>query len=322
MTTIDRPCTVQPTLLDLGSVLARIDVTARPQGILHRDMDRGVAQTGYCTSPIPHTAALAADLKWMKAALASPQVTCIFTSRAIVDLTEPTDLVGHTAIVLFEDPATAFYALHNSAVHADTYGFLAAGEPAVIPSSCRIHATAVVEDGCVIEDGVTVGPHSILKSGTIVGAGSTIQDHCIVGADGLFSKFSGGKRYHVDHFGGVNVGPNCVLHSGVHVSRSVNFRQVTQVAADVACGPGANLGHDCRIGPRTTVSARAMVLGRASVGADCWLGAGAIVSNDCAVGDGARVMLGSVVIRNVAAGADVSGNFARPHHQNLRELLG
>jgi UDP-3-O-[3-hydroxymyristoyl] glucosamine N-acyltransferase len=58
-----------------------------------------------------------------------------------------------------------------------------------------------------------------------------------------------------------------------------------------------------------------------TIGEECWIGACSTVSNPVSVGGGSKVRLGAVVVEDLEPHSDVSGNYARPHRQFLKEYM-
>ena len=311
-------------LLKIDELVEKIEPLGSLVEVQNPDCDRGSAQTGFCYSRIPHTVTLAADFKWLDMALQSPYISCIITGSEVTDLLNQKDSMIQDIkkpILVYQNPKDSYYHLHNLELHQYTYETGLREERGYISPTAKIHPTAVIEDEVFIGDNVAIGPLTIIRRGTRIGKGSTIDEHCTIGSEGLFTKTIGGMRQHIKHYGGVHIGKNCIIHAGVNVSRSVNFNATTILEDDVDCGIQTNVAHDSFIGSGTTLSSKVVLAGRVYVESNCWIGAGSVLSNGIHVGKNSRVRIGSVVVSDLQENSDVSGNFARPHHESLRTFL-
>jgi UDP-3-O-[3-hydroxymyristoyl] glucosamine N-acyltransferase len=311
-------------LLNIDDLVKKIEILELPLKVINPDVGKGVAQTGFCYSTIPYTLTLAADFQWMQIALQCPEISCIITGLEVAELLDREDSTIQTlekTILVYENPRDTYYHLHNLEIHKHSYeNFLSKTKGYISPKS-KIHPTAFIEEEVFIGDNVVIGPLTTIRRGTRIDEETTIDEHCTIGSEGLFTKTIAGVRHHIKHFGGVHIGKNCMIHAGVNISRSVNFLAATTLEDNVDCGIHTNVAHDSFVGSRSTLSSQVVLAGRVYVGSNCWIGASAVLSNGIRVGKNSRVRLGSVVINDLPEESDVSGNFARSHHESLRNFL-
>lgn len=308
-------------ILNIQDIIKIIEPFASPMDIIPSNNYLGVTHTGFCNSNIPHTITLAANLKWAKIALESTFVSCILLNSEVANLIKQKNIPIDKPLLIYESPQESYYFLHNQAIHKLTYRKYFQKSNTFVSSSAKIHETAIIEENVFIEDDVEIGAYAIIKSGTFIGKGTSIYDQCILGGEGLFSKKIGSRKKHLKHFGTIRVGQYCVIHEGANILRAVNFGSHTLLEDEVDCGVCSNVGHGVTVRQGTTLSSHVILAGRAEIGKNCWIGAGAMISNGLKIGDNSQVRLGSVVIKDLPNDSDVSGNFARPHHQNLRQSL-
>lgn len=282
--------------------------------------DCAVRRTGFCMTEIPQTLVLAASLKWLRMAMESPHVAGIITTAAVLKAARQQPQ-PHQGIITCEQADELFYFLHNQALHERIPGNNPADLFLTIPASARVHSSAVLVGDVVLAEGVSVGPGCVILGPARIGPDTVIEANCSIGGDGVFRKSVFGRSEHIRHYGGVRIGANCHIHATVAIAKGVNVGESTHVGDDVTIGPHSIVGHDCRVADRTVIAARGSILGRVTIGEDCWIGAGAIVSNPVSVGSGSKVRLGAVVVDDLEPDSDVSGNFARPHSQFLKEYL-
>jgi UDP-3-O-[3-hydroxymyristoyl] glucosamine N-acyltransferase len=305
-------------LLSVEQLLKMATPIAKLSRLLHADSDLGTAQTGFCYANLPHTAVLAMNRRWLKMASTSGCVSCILTTPEAYrilgeELGKPT--------LLLENADETFYYLHNQAIHEQTYPKGAWERTPRIAATASVDETAIVRGDVAVEDGVVIGPYSVVSGPARLGRDTVVHEHCTIGTPGLFTKKIAGQMRHVRHYGGVSVGERCQILAGANLARSAHLGCETTIEDEVSIGIRAAVGHDVTIGRETVVSTCAVISGRARVGRGCWIGAGALVSNSVAVGDRAKIRIGAAVIRDISEDADVSGNFARPHHETLKALL-
>ncbi len=306
------------TLLSTDDLVQLIADVASPSEVLNVSSDLGSAQTGFCYSSIPNTVALAANIEWLTLANESPCISCIITSSDIMKLSG--DALNKPVLV-YKNAAESFYVLHNRAIHKRTYESKNWQPIQHIASSANIDDTTVMKGSVTIGENVAIGPQCVVHGPVIIGNNTAIHEHCTIGSEGLFSKRIAGCLQHMSHYGGVSIGNDCQIHTGVNISRSVHFGGSSTLENEVSIGIHANVGHDSVIGRATTLSSKAILLGRVRIGANCWIGASAMVSNGIVVGEGSNVRLGAVVVQDLGPNSDVSGNFAQPHHKRLRAML-
>lgn len=190
-----------------------------------------------------------------------------------------------------------------------------------IHDSAVIDASAVLRGRVRIESGVQIGPRVVIDGPAVVRADARVDAGAILGCDGLYAKTLRGRRLHMPHFGGVDIGEQACVHAGAVVVRSAIRGEATRVGNAAHVGIMANVGHDAEIGDAATLSSHCVIAGRARIGKHAWVGASATVSNAIRIGEHARVRIGAVVIRDVPPGASVSGNFAIDHARTLRNYL-
>jgi UDP-3-O-[3-hydroxymyristoyl] glucosamine N-acyltransferase len=273
-------------------------------------------RTSFTWTEIPNTLCLATSKKYFSEALLNNNIKGI-----IVPPTAVHDTVSHKAVVVSEKADELFYFIHNKKIHEIN------GEPVTflrktgIAPSATISPSAIVGTHVSIGENVIIHDYSIILDNTIIKNNSVIYQNVTIGTQGLFTKRISGKSTHLEHFGGVEIGENCVIHAGTNIPRSVNFGEYTKIGDNVHIGAHSNIGHDSIVGNNCDISAKVLLSGRVKIGSHCWIGAGVLISNSVNVGDRASIKIGSVVIRDVPAGTSVSGNFAIRHEKNLRAFL-
>ena len=284
--------------------------------VLQAEAAANLRRTGFIWSERPYTLCLAANRQYIAQALDNDNISGLITHSRFID-----KLAGHEhkMVICCDEPAELFYAVHNLAIHKP---FI---EPVTtessIASNAQIAPSAIIHEGVTIGERVTIHDGVIILPRTVIREGSEIHPGVTLGTTGFFSKSIFGKKTQVDHFGGVSIGSNCIIHSRSNISRSVNHDEWTLIADNVHMGIGVNIAHDCKVDEDADISARVVLAGRVKVGRRCWIGAGVLVSNALTIGDDAEIKIGSVVVSDVEPATVVSGNFAVNHKQQLKAYL-
>lgn len=275
-----------------------------------RDALAAARQTGFVWTRQPGVVCLAADRRYLAMALDNPSVVAIVVPAALADAD-----AGGRALVVAERPDELYHHLHATQRFAET-----AAQAQVDPAA-TVDPSAVLRGDVRIGAGTRVGPRAVIDGPVRIGSDVRIDAGAIVGCDGLYAKGVAGKRLHMPHFGGVDIGDEACIHAGAVVVRSAIRGEATRVGRAVHLGVMCNIGHDVEVGDGATISSNVVVAGRARIGARAWIGASATISNMVRIGDDAEVRIGAVVIRDVRDRGDVSGNFARNHAGNIKRYL-
>ncbi len=296
---------------DIRTVLAQAGQAFGAIEIRNASALEDVRQTGFTWTRQVGIVCLAVNREYFAQALENPCACAIIAPVSAVGDTR----IANKAVILSDRAEELYLYLHASQTPNDDQ------VSPEIDHSAVVDKTAVITGSVRVEAGVRVGPRVVINGPAVVRRDSCIDAGAIVGCDGLYAKTIRGKRVHVPHFGGVEIGECAYLHAGAVVVRPAIRGEVTGIGAGAHIGVMANIGHDAQIGEAATLSSHCVIAGRARIGAHAWIGASATVSNAVRVGEHARVRLGAVVIRNVPSGGDVSGNFAIEHARTLRNYL-
>jgi UDP-3-O-[3-hydroxymyristoyl] glucosamine N-acyltransferase len=270
-------------------------------------------RTSFTWSELPNTLCLATDKEYFQEALDNNNIRGIVTTPVIISQKE-----FGKAVIVSEKASELFYFLHNMRIH-DLHE-----SP---KKEHGIHPSSTISDDTTIGENVLIGKNVVIHDGCIVLDNTIIRDNSVlyhnvtIGTQGFFSKIILGKKTHIEHFGGVKIGENCIVHTGTNISRSVNSDEYTEIGNNVHIGIHSNIGHDCKIEENCDISAKVFLSGKVKIGTGCWIGASVAISNSVSVGANASIKIGSVVIDDIQTGHSVSGNFAYDHARNLKEFL-
>ena len=274
-------------------------------------------RTAFTWTDLPDALCLALNKEYFRQAIKNKNVKGIIAPPTAVVYNKPFE----KAVVLCKKADELFYFLHNKRIHEIKPRFDSSMHKTMIAASAQISSTSILGNNVSIGENVVIHDGCIILDNTIINKNCVIYDNVTVGTEGFFSKNILGKKTHVDHFGGVKIGENCIIHTGTNISRSANFGEYTTLGDNVHVGIHTNIGHDCNVGNNCDISAKVLLSGRVKIGCNCWIGAAAVISNAISVGDNASIKIGAVVIENVTPGESVSGNFAIKHNRNLKSFL-
>lgn len=268
-------------------------------------------QTGFVWTTQPGTVCLAMNRRYVKQALDNDQVCAII---ATPEAMARDSALGKTVILSAKADELYHY------LHAEQTAPLVT-QPSVLPTTARIDESAILRGDVIVEDDVVIGPHVTISGPARIGRGTQIEAGAIIGCDGLYAKVVRGRKLHLPHFGGVDIGEYTHIHAGAVLVRSAIRGESTLIGDRVHIGVMTNIGHDAQIDADATLSSNCVIAGRARIGKRAWIGASVSVSNMIRVGDDAHVHIGAVVVRDVPADAKVSGNFAVPHAKTVTRLM-
>lgn len=271
--------------------------------------------TAFTWTKRPNSICLAMGKDYLRAAINNPNIQGVVTSPQLI-ARENTEVPK--CIILLEHPDQFFYYLHNAKLHEY---FSPVPFESFIDPSAQISSRAIVSKNVRIGAGTVIHDGAIILDNTVVGCNSVIYQNVTIGTMGFFSKNVLGKKIQIEHFGGVEIGDNCIIHAGSNLSRAVNYGEYTTLGNNSHIGIHANIAHDCQIGESCDISAKVCLAGRVQVGNNVWIGASATISNGVQIESNAAIKIGSVVISDVKQRQVVSGNFAINHQKHLREFL-
>lgn len=272
-------------------------------------------RTAFCWTQQSNSLCLAMDKTYLHMAMKNPNIMGISTLPSLAS-NETWDIPK--CIFVLEEPAQFFYYVHNAKLHESL-----ACQPfdSFIHPSAKISPRAIIAPQVYIAENVQIHDGAVILNHTVIGKDSIIYENVTVGTEGFFSKMVLGEKIHIEHFGGVKIGENCILHAGCNISRAVHWGEYTTLGDHSHIGIQTNIAHDCQIGEHCNISAKVCFSGRVRVGHHVWIGAGAVLSNGVHIHDQSEVKIGAVVINDVPAQAVVSGNFASSHKKRLRDYV-
>ena len=252
------------------------------------------------------------DEKYYKEIENNRSITCIVTTDEVAKKIEK-DKYG---IIISENPRKDFFELHNKLVKEDFYFTKKENkisEKAVISEKATIgEYNVIIEEDVIIESNVTIYENVTIKRGSIIRSGTRI------GGNGFeFSRF-GKEVLSVEFAGDVFVDENVEIQNNTCVDRGVFDR--TYLGKNVKVDNLVHIAHDVKVGDNTLVVACTLIGGRTRIGKNSYLGPNCTVKNGLVLGENSKVSMGAVVTKNVKDNEIVTGNFAIPHEQFIKNL--
>lgn len=197
-------------------------------------------------------------------------------------------------VLVHEDPLRAFWRVHLHLVReTDFYGR---------PAS-NIHPSARVDSRAVIHEGVTIGPEcsveafAVLYPGTVLGSRVTIGNHSVIGREGFESMKLDDVQRHIDHAGGVVIGDDVGIMSGVHVDRAI--WGVTKIGRGTQIDNMSHVAHGCVLGDNNVLAAAVIIGGVVKVGADNFFGMNCTIKHNISIGSRCRIAMGAAVTNSL-----------------------
>lgn len=269
------------------------------------------AQLGLVNSKMPNTLSFLDDERFSGQLLGNPNIAGVIVTPAVAARLRH-DEAG-CAIIEHEDPRWAYYSLYNH---------LAAGNqvdrPSIIAPDAIIHARAFISSvNVTLGAGCIVGANVSILRGQI-GERCEFQAGAVVGSEGFEFKRTSRGILPVQHDGDVIIGDDVHVGANSCVDRGFIHRH-TVIGAQTKIDNLVHIGHSAHIGERCLIAACAQI-GAVDMADDVWVGPSVNLLSGQQIGAKASVTVGSVVTRDVPPGGRVTGNFAIPHDQFLRNL--
>ena len=252
------------------------------------------------------------DEKYYKEIQNNKSISCIVTTEEVAKKIEKREY----GIILSKNPRKDFFELHNKLVKEDFYFTKRENKisgKAYISEKANIGGyNIIIEDDVIIESDVTIYENVTIKKGAIIRSGSRI------GGNGFeFSRF-GEEVLSISFAGDVLIEENVEIQNNTCIDRGVFDR--TYLGKNVKVDNLVHIAHDVKIGDNTLVVACTLIGGRTKIGKNSYLGPNCTVKNGLILGKNSKVSMGAVVTKNVKNNEVVTGNFAIPHEQFIKNL--
>ena len=252
------------------------------------------------------------DEKYYKEIENNKSITCIVTTDEVAQKIEK-DKYG---IIISNNPRKDFFELHNKLVKEDFYFTKRdnqISEKAYISEKANIGKyNIIIEDNIIIEAGVTIYENVTIRRGT------TIKSGTILGADGFQYVRDREEIIKVEPAGELEIAENVVIHNNSVIDKGIFGK--TFIGENTKIYNLVHVAHDSKIGKNVFLTAGVIVCGRVKIGDNSYLGPNCTIKNGLFLDKNSKVSMGAVVTKNVKDNEVVTGNFAIPHEQFIKNL--
>ena len=252
------------------------------------------------------------DEKYYKEIENNKSVTCIITTKEVLE-----KIKGNKyGIILSENPRKDFFELHNKLVKENFYfskNENKISKKAKISKNANIgEYNIIIEDNVIIEAGVTIYENVTIKKGTIIKSGT------ILGAEGFQYVRNKDDIIKVEPAGELEIAENVVIHNNSVIDKGIFGK--TFIGGNTKIYNLVHIAHDSKIGKNVFLTAGVIVCGRVKIGDNSYLGPNCTIKNGLILGENSKVSMGAVVTKDVKDNEVVTGNFAIPHEQFIKNL--
>ena len=252
------------------------------------------------------------DEKYYKEIENNKSITCIVTTDEVAQKIEK-DKYG---IIISNNPRKDFFELHNKLVKEDFYFTKRdnqISEKAYISEKANIGKyNIIIEDNIIIEAGVTIYENVTIRRGT------TIKSGTILGADGFQYVRDREEIIKVEPAGELEIAENVVIHNNSVIDKGIFGK--TFIGENTKIYNLVHVAHDSKIGKNVFLTAGVIVCGRVKIGDNSYLGPNCTIKNGLFLDKNSKVSMGAVVTKNVKDNEVVTGKFAIPHEQFIKNL--
>lgn len=199
------------------------------------------------------------------------------------------------------------------------------GPFAVIEAEAEIGPRTRIGPHVVIGKGARIGADCRLDPGVVVyrdcvvGDRATLFSGAVIGCDGFGFEVWKNAVHRMNHVG------NTVIGNDVEIGAQTCVDRATTGSTSVGHGSKLDnlvqIGHNVQIGRSTLIAAMAGIAGSCKIGNGVVMGGRVMMPDHAEVGDGARLAGNTGVWKKVPPGVTWSGNPARDHRTEMRELV-
>lgn len=252
------------------------------------------------------------DEKYYKEIENNKSISCIVTTDEVAQKIEK----GKYGIIITQNPRKDFFELHNKLVKENFYFTKKENkisEKACISKKANIgEYNIIIEDDVIIESDVTIYENVTIKKGSIIHSGTRI------GGNGFeFSRF-GDEVLSILSGGSLLIDENVEIQNNCCVDKGIFGR--TYLGKNVKLDNLVHVGHDVIIHDNVFLTAGVILAGRVKIKDNSYLGPNCTIKNGLVLGKNSKISMGSVVTKDVKDNEVVTGNFAIPHEQFIKNL--
>lgn len=252
-----------------------------------------------------------------------------------------TDGPQSTALIAVDNPSLAFAVLvkHFAAsVSEFTPGIdpLAHIAPTAIldPTTCRLHAGAVVQAGAILGDGCEIGSNAVIGENARLGrdcrimANAVVRERCIlgdrvilqpgavIGSDGYGYELADGRHVKIDQVGIVEIHDDVEVGANSTIDRA-RFGK-TIIGEGTKIDNLVQIGHNCVVGKHCLIVSQAGLAGSTTLGDYVTVAAQAGTAGHLKIGDHAILAGRSGATKSLPGGRIYGGKPAIPIKEDAK----
>jgi len=145
-----------------------------------------------------------------------------------------------------------------------------------------------------------------------------IKSGTILGADGFQYIKEKEEIIKGEPAGELEISKNVVIHNNTVIDKGIFGK--TYIGENTKIYNLVHVAHDSKIGENVFLTAGVIVCGRVKIGDNSYLGPNCTIKNGLILGKNSKVSMGAVVTKDVKDNEVVTGNFAIPHEQFIKNL--
>ena len=191
-----------------------------------------------------------------------------------------------------------------------------------IPTSCKIHSTAIITGEVFLGENVQIGPYCVLDGNIKIGSGTTLKSHCVLSGNveigknnRLFSFCSIGEEPQDLGYKGeetmVRIGDSNTIREFVSIHRgTIKQDQVTSIGSRNLLMAKAHVGHDTVIGDDCIIVNSVNLAGHVTIGDKVTISGNCGITQFVKIGSAVYVGASTTIDKDVPSYCTAIGNRA------------
>lgn len=194
---------------------------------------------------------------------------------------------------------------------------------AVILENVRIGDNTAVGSNTYVGVNVTIGhnclihPNVTILRDTVIGNNVIIHSGAVIGADGFGFEWDGEKQVKIPHIGNVIISDDVEIGANTAIDRGT--LDSTFIGRGTKIDNLVQIGHNVQIGEHCLIAATSAIAGSSVIGNRVVLAGGCGIVNSISIGDESFLFARTGVTKDLPEKSIVSGYWARPHKEQLKE---
>lgn len=255
---------------------------------------------------------------------ANSKIEGIFKGKPLIRVKNPRFAFAQ-ALRIFAPEPKVYQGIHPTAIigehfafgeNISVHGLSSIGDNVRLGDNSVIYPFAFVGDNVVIGDNCVVYPHVVLHNDTEIGNSVVIHSGSVLGTDGFGYMFIENRHHKIPQIGRVIVGDDVEIGANVTIDRARTGS--TRIGSGTKIDNQVHIGHNVNVGKNCVIVAQVGIGGSVDIGNGVILAGQSGVKDHVAIGEGATIGAKTGVMSDVGPGAFVSGQYSRPHAQEMK----